>query len=111
MQQSAQIQFRNIDPSDALQALIHEKISKLERLCDRIIDCQVAVEATHRSHQHGNLYRVRIDLALPNKELVVSRVPDEDHSHEDVYVAVRDAFATMVRQLTAHLEKEEARVH
>jgi hypothetical protein len=42
---------------------------------------------------------VRIDLTVPGAELVVSRDPELDHGHEDVYVAIRDAFDAARRQL------------
>lgn len=42
----------------------------------------------------GCPYSVRIDLTLPSHELVVTKV-----KNEDVYVALRDAFDSMKRQL------------
>lgn len=107
MQQSAQIVFRNVDSSEALESFIKERIAKLERFHDRIIGCRVAVESDH-SHQKGNLFQVRIDLTLPEKELVVSRNPEADHSHEDPYVAVRDAFNAMMRQLESYTGRKHS---
>ena len=31
------------------------------------------------------------------------RTPTEDHSHEDAYIAVRDAFDAMQRQVSEHV--------
>jgi len=59
----------------------------------------VIVEAPHRRHQQGKLYHVSIDLAVPQGELLVNREPTQKHSHEDVYVAIRDAFNAARRQL------------
>lgn len=47
------------------------------------------VEAKHHHHK-GNLYHVRIDITTPRNELVVSR--EHHDEHENVYVAIRDAF-------------------
>jgi Ribosome-associated protein Y (PSrp-1) len=103
-----QVTFRNMDHSPALEARIGEKVAKLEQLCDEINGCQVVVESEHRSQHKGNLYRVRIDLTLPSRELVVSHQSPLDQAHEDAYVTVRDAFAAMRRQLQRHLELARA---
>jgi cold shock CspA family protein len=38
-------------------------------------------------------------LRFPGGEVVVSREPSAHHAHEDVYVAVRDAFKAVRRQM------------
>ena len=95
-----EISFRNMDPSPAVEARIREKAAKLERFHDRIVGCTVVVEAPHRHHHKGKLYSVHIDISVPGKDhLIVDRAKPADQAHEDVYVAVRDAFNAAVRQL------------
>jgi ribosomal subunit interface protein len=94
-----QVTFRNMDRSQALEADIEEKISKLDQFYDHIMSCRVVVEAGHKHHQQGNLFAVSIHLSVPGRELVVSRNPQENQAHEDAYVAVRDAFDALRRQL------------
>jgi len=86
-----QITIRNMEQSEALEREIRERAEKLERFSDRIIGCRVTVETRHRRRQ-GNLFHVRVDLELPGNDIYVDREADLDRSHEDVYVAVRDAF-------------------
>ena len=105
MQQSTRITFRDIPHSDAVEAAIREKAEKLHQYFDRIIACDVVVEAPHTHHNKGVLYHVRIDLTVPDEELVVSRSHDDKHAHEDVYVAIRDAFDAMRRQLKVYARK------
>jgi ribosomal subunit interface protein len=99
MQLPLQITFRGMDPSDAVEANVREHAEKLDRFHDRIMSCRVMVEARHQHHQKGNLYHVRVDLTVPGGEVVVSREPHQHKSHEDVYVAIRDAFDAARRQL------------
>ncbi len=99
MQIPLQITFRGIPPSEAVEANIREKAEKLDKFCSHIMSCRVAVEAEHRNHHHGNLYHIRIDITTPQKELVVSREHHDKHAHEDIYVAIRDAFNAAQRQL------------
>ncbi len=101
-----EVTFRNVDPSEALETNIRAHAEKLDRFYDRIIGCRVVVEQDHKHHHQGNLYHVRIDLTVPGKELVVSREPAKNHAHEDAYVAVRDAFQAMRRQLEDYSRRQ-----
>lgn len=94
MQVPLQITIREMQHSDALEASIREHAAKLELFHPRIGSCRVAVEQTRRHHRQGRQFTVRIDVRVPGEEIVVTR----DH-HEDVYVAVRDAFDAAKRQL------------
>lgn len=99
MQVPLQITFHNLNRSEAIAAKIRGRAGELEKYCDNITACRVAVEALHKHHRHGNRYHVRIDVTVPGAGLVVSREPDVHHAYTDVYVAIRDAFDTMRRQL------------
>jgi ribosomal subunit interface protein len=94
MQMPIQSTFPDVPRSDALEAHIRQKAEKLEEFHSRITSCRVTVEEMHKHHHQGRHFRVRIDLRVPGKEIVANR----DH-HEDVYVALRDAFDAVKRQL------------
>lgn len=110
MQLPLQITFRNMDTSPAVESVLREKAGKLERYYDHIMSCRVVVEASHRHHHKGNIYHVRIDLTVPNEEIIVSREPHQDHSHEDLYVAIRDAFDAARRQLEQFARRQRGDV-
>jgi cold shock CspA family protein/ribosome-associated translation inhibitor RaiA len=103
MQVPLEIVFHNCDRSPAVEAAVRERAAKLERLANGITSCRVTVEAPHKHHQQGNLYTVRVDLRYPGGEAVVNRSPGVNHAHEDVYVALRDAFKAARRQLQDRL--------
>jgi ribosomal subunit interface protein len=105
-----ELAFRNMDPSPAVEDRVRAQIDKLGQFYDRIMACRVVIETHHRHHHKGNLFHVRIDLTVPNGELVVSREPSEHHAHEDVYVAIRDAFDAMRRQLQDYVRKQRGDV-
>lgn len=109
MQQPLQITFHGIRHSDALEARIREEATRLERYFDQITGCHVTVEAPHQHHNKGNLYSVRVALHLPDRELVVGRERRHQQSHEDVYVALRDAFTATVRQLEQYADQRQRR--
>ena len=105
MQVELLITFRGMAPSEAVTAKIRERVAKLERFHDRIMACHVVVEAPHRHKHKGKIYAVRIDLTVPGGEIVVNREPGADHAHEDVYVAIRDAFDALRRRLEDYVRK------
>jgi ribosomal subunit interface protein len=108
-----QITFRDVAPSAAVEARIRERVAELERFYDRIMHCHVCVQAPHRRRHQGTLFHVRIDLTVPGDTVVVNRTPAADHAHEDVYVAIRDAFDAARRQLEdiARRQRGATKVH
>ena len=105
-----QIVFRNLGPSEAIEAKVRERAEKLEKYYEHIMSCRVVVELLHHHHHQGNLYHVRVDLKVPDSELVASREPDLQHSHEDVYVAIRDAFDSVRRQLEDYTRRRRGQI-
>jgi cold shock CspA family protein len=100
MQLPLEVRFHNLDHSDAVEAAVREAATKLERFADDIMSCRVTIEGgPHKHHQQGSLFAVRIDVRYAGGEVVASRDPSAHHSHEDVHVAIRDAFNAARRQL------------
>jgi ribosomal subunit interface protein len=110
MQRPLEIRFHQMHSSPAIEARIREKAAELERFSDRITGCRVIVEKEHRHHHKGNLFRVRIEIDAPGKELAVTHTGPRDHAHEDVYVAIRDAFNAAVRRLEDHVRERGGKV-
>jgi ribosome-associated translation inhibitor RaiA len=122
-----QTTFRNIDASPAVAARIQEEAEKLGKYFDHITSCRVIVEAPHRHHLRGESFHIRVELRVPGKELVVAHEPtliNEEQSelhkhletegpHKNVYVAIRDAFRAMRRQLQdyVHCLRHEVKTH
>ena len=108
MQLPLQLQFRNMDPSPAIEAAVRKHVDKLKLFNGEIISCRVAIESPHKHQYKGKLYHVVVDVRLPGKEIVVSRAPDDQQAHEDVYVAIRDAFdADYARMRRAKVKANE----
>jgi len=95
-----QITFRDIPASEAIEAKVRDRVAKLRKLNNRITRCNVVIEELQRRRATGSLFNVRVELGVPGREpLVVSRTPPGRVSHEDPYVAVRDAFDAAERRL------------
>ena len=94
MKQPLDIRFLGLEASDAVEAAARDKAHKLEQFCPDLMTCRVTIEQLHKHRQQGRPFAVRLDVTLPGHELAVDRVQDED-----VYVALRDAFDHMKRQI------------
>ncbi len=100
-----------MDPSEALAGQVREEVARLERFHPRITGCTVTLEATSQHHRHaGNRYRVRIELIVPGRRIVVGRDPQRSWKNADLYLAVKGAFREAQRQLEDHLRRIDGRV-
>jgi ribosomal subunit interface protein len=100
-----QITIRDVPSSQAVESHIRRRVERLSRFFDRISSCRVVVELPQKHKHQGKLFNVRIDLTVPGKELVATRKVDQD-----IYVAIRDAFDAIVRQLEEHSRIRHGRV-
>jgi len=110
MEHPVQVTFRGLEPTDALNKLVEDNARELEQYYDKIESCRVVVESTHRRHHQGNLYHVRVLLAVPSEEIVVSRDPPEHAQHEDMYLAINDAFKETARRLEDYVRRRRGQV-
>lgn len=113
MQIPVQITFKGMGHSDAIEAKVLDRAAKLDRFAKHIMSCRVVVERATNRHRKGDIYHVRIDAKLPGRELAVTHDPERGDAHEDVYVAVRDAFNALRRQLedTVRRQRGEEKIH
>ena len=119
-----QITFKNMEPSETIEAHIREAAKRLDLFCDSIMGCRVLVETPHQHHRSGKRHHVRIDLTVPGAELVVKRspklltdsptryrkapdelTPEESRelskyaTHDDIELTIRDAFDAARRRV------------
>jgi len=99
LQQPLQITFRNLAESQAIKSLVLKEAEGLETFFDRIIRCHVVLEVPHHHHQKGNHYRVHIELSVPGKILIATKNSPQHFSDQDCYLAIRESFREIRRQL------------
>jgi cold shock CspA family protein/ribosome-associated translation inhibitor RaiA len=97
-----QITFRDLEPSAALETRIRELVQRLEKFSAQIVRCQVIVEARHGHGHQGRLYEVHFQLTTPGGSIIANREHRQRQSHEDVHVALRDAYRAVRRRLQDH---------
>jgi cold shock CspA family protein len=111
METPAQISYEGFKAPERVRERVTQGIAHLETLFGRITACRVAVKAPGHRHRKGGLFEVHIHLTLPDgREVVATRNPPADHAHEDILVAIRDAFRAAERRLQDEAREMRGRV-
>jgi ribosomal subunit interface protein len=111
MEVPLQLSFKDVPKSESIEALIHEKVSKLEKICDYIISCRIIVEKRQAHQDRGNPYRVRIEVKVPpGHTLVAKQETSEGDMHDPLNVVLRKVFWAMENQLRELTEKQRREV-
>lgn len=100
-----QITVRDVPASPVLESHVRKRVEKLSRFYDRIMSCRVVIELSQKHKHQGKLFNVRIALTVPGKEFAVTRKADQD-----IYIAIREAFKALERQLEEHSRKRHGQV-
>ncbi len=99
MHSDPEIHFHGIDKSEAIEERVREKVAKLERHFGRMTRCRVVLEAPHRNPQKPKVYQIKIEISLPRrKPLVISHERAGSHAHEELALAIREAFEAARRK-------------
>ena len=123
-----QITFRNVASTAEIEEKIQARAEKLEKFYSPITSCRVLVEAPARHREKGYSFHVRIDLTVPEGEIVVKREPTLYAREQDIgderrrkqmetrperkhlEVAIREAFHAARRKLEDHARQKRADV-
>ena len=111
MQLPVEISYRGVEKSPEIDNLIRTKAARLDRFCDHISRCDVAIEQPNQQQRSGNPFRVRVDVTVPpGHELVADEKQTEHEMHEPLTKIINDAFKTMERQLKDLVERQRHEV-
>lgn len=98
-----------MEPSPAVEAKIEREAERLDRLSSSLIGISVVVDAPHRHSRRGGLYAISIEMRVANGPPIhVGRPHHDAQGHEDVFVAMRDAFSAARRRLQDYIDKRRA---
>lgn len=85
--------YRDLDVSQALNALIDKKLQKLSRFSNQIQFSRIVLDSPHKHKHKGKLYRATIELDIKGNPVTVTQ------NDASIHVAVRDMFNTAERKL------------
>lgn len=108
MSTSVQVTFHGIEPSEYVRKAVQEHVDKIQNHHE-LSRCRVVIDSPHHHSKHGHLYSVRIDAGVKGADLFVNHDRHDAQAHEDVYVALRDAFAALEHQLERRTDRTARR--
>ena len=97
------ITFRDMSPSESVEAYVRRRAERLEKLSGRIADCHVTIEMPHRHHLHGRPFHVSVELRVPGGEIHSNHAREDALASLDAYAAIDRAFERAAHQLQRHL--------
>jgi len=106
MVSDTKVLFRGIDHSQAVADAVQKRLDKLERFSDEIQSLRVILESPHNHHHKGKVFHVGVEAVIPNHDIQVNHDQHDKHEHEDIYIAIRDAFNALERQIKSVYEKK-----
>ena len=107
MQLPVKITYRGLEKTESIDDLVTDYAARLEKFCDHINRCDVAIEQPNHAHHKGNPYRVRIDVTVAKgHELVAEEKQTDSGGHDPLTKVIHDAFKTMERQLRHLVERQ-----
>lgn len=104
------IQYMGIRESDTVSAAIWDYVEHLERLSNQIMSCHVLISRPARKKHKGSIYHIKIRLHLRGTDIIIDRDKENNTSHEDVYVALRDAFDAAKRKVEDYVRVQSGQV-
>jgi ribosomal subunit interface protein len=105
MQLPLQITFRHMAPSPAVEDTIRAHVAYLEQHFENISGCRVVIDAPPAHRNKGGPFSVHVDVTIPGRELVANSGRNDQSAHADAYVAIRDAFDALERQLDGFVRR------
>lgn len=110
MQLPLELIMKNVDNKAEIEAVVAEKVAKLEMVCDHITSCRVFIEQ-NPTHQHAkHTYHVRIDVRMPPHHEIVLKRDSSRQAHVDLATVVRDAFIAVRRQVEVIVDRQKKKV-
>jgi hypothetical protein len=123
---AVQTTFRHMPSSPAATKRVEAEVQKLHRYFQAISHCHVVIAAPHHHHRLGRTFSVHVELSVPGERLTVThehagrphpkdngaprKRADEDATHADLYVVLREVFDATRRRLEDYARRQRGDV-
>lgn len=105
MSVATHVTYRDLDASNALNAIISKRLQKLERFSSDINHSRVVLDSPHKHKHKGKQFRATVELDLKGSPITISQ---DDPS---IHIAVRNAFNAAERKLKAYSKQFLSKRH
>lgn len=105
-----EVNFRDMEPSEALRLAIVERVQRLERFADDILSCRVTVEHDAARRHQGNPFKVHACVSMRGRQIDVCGVSRGKARKEDAYASVADTFDALRRRIEDYVRRRRGNV-
>jgi ribosomal subunit interface protein len=102
------ITYRDVEHTEAIEAYVRRRASKLESSTWPVLHCHVVLDEPHRHKHHGRPFGVHITLAISGGEIVVEGARHGSPAEEDLYASIDAAFDRAVRRLHDYADRRRS---
>lgn len=99
MQRDPIITWRNIQRSDAVEAIIRKRIEAIEKFCPDAVGLRITLAAPQKPRHAARGFDVRLHLEVPGPDLDVARSVRHGHAADDILRAVNATFTALEKQI------------
>lgn len=113
MEVPPEMAFRGVEPTDELKNMILDGIETLESVYPNLISCRSMVADDTPDQTSGKSYRVRLEVGIPGKSVVVDRQHSEADEPPTLEQTINEAFSVARKRLVKakKLQRGETKVH
>lgn len=90
---------RGFSSTDSIRESVEEQAKKLQQYYPKLNLCEVTIDHGHGRQKQGRIFHVQVHLGVPGEDIFINREPEKNHAHEELSVAIRDAFKAARRKL------------
>lgn len=101
MQREPVITWRNVQRSEAVEAIIRNRIEAIERFCPNAVGLRITLDAPQKTRHAARGFDVRLHLEVPGPDLDVARSVRQGHAADDIVRAVNAAFTALEKRVKA----------
>jgi cold shock CspA family protein/ribosome-associated translation inhibitor RaiA len=114
MQREPIITWRNVQRSEAVEAIIRKRIAAVEKLCPNAVGLRITLDAPQKPRHAARGFDVRLHLEVPGPDLDVARTVRHGLAADDIVRAVNAAFAALekrIRETRRIMDGKEVKHH
>jgi cold shock CspA family protein len=111
MQVPLELTYNEVPRIGWIDDYVKERVDRLDRMCDDIIACRVAIEREQHSKHKGNPYRARVEITLPQKkDLVAHKHGTVENLDVQLRPIIRQTFEAVEKQLNKEMQRRRGNV-
>jgi ribosome-associated translation inhibitor RaiA len=99
MQREPVITWRNVQRSEAVQAIFRKRIEAVEKICPNAVGLRITLDAPQKPRHTARGFDVRLHLEVPGPDLDVARTVRHGHASDDLVPAVSATFTALEKRV------------